>query len=200
MNLKKQASELMKQKIIQVSIDILGSEGYSSFTVGKLSKQAGISKGALYHHFENFEQLRLAVLQAMIDQLIYVDDVHRYRNLKHYFVETGEALFQVLDAQPIMMKALYAFTTQALFDSQIKLQLQQLIQHSLSDYERVIEHFEPTIKPSDRTLLILMLDAYFGGAAMHWYLLDQPKKCKQSWQIFCEGFLLLINAKRKGNK
>lgn len=66
-----------KAQIIEMSRDIIFSEGFANFTVRRVAAGVGVSEAAIYRHFANKEELMLALLGFLfgpwrqeIDELI----------------------------------------------------------------------------------------------------------------------------------
>ena len=187
-NKKTLASQKMRQKILRSTIEIIGSEGYVALTASRLSEQAGISKGALYHHFANLDDVRMSALTSLLTMFVAAepDDTASFGD---FLDASGERLFDRMKKQPVAMKALYAFIFQALVDDALKPQIKALMLQSLNDYTDVIEHYFPALSDNHRHQVVLMLDAYFGGAVFQWFLLDDEAACLASWRQF-SGMLL----------
>ena len=56
-------SEATRRKIIDAAIDMFGEFGYSGGGWGKIVKRTGMTKGALYHHFDAKEPLASAIIE-----------------------------------------------------------------------------------------------------------------------------------------
>jgi AcrR family transcriptional regulator len=50
-------SELTRRKILDAAIDVFGEVGYASAAWGTIIERTGMTKGALYHHFDSKESL-----------------------------------------------------------------------------------------------------------------------------------------------
>jgi len=57
-----------KTKLLESSLDLMLTKGYSSTTVDELCEAAGVSKGSFYHFFESKEQLGLALLEGYYER------------------------------------------------------------------------------------------------------------------------------------
>lgn len=188
-NKKALASQMMQDRILEVTIEILGTEGYAALTASKLSQRAGISKGALYHHFDNLGEVKLSALASLLDIFMQVEDPSLFAGLDEYLATTGDTLFAQMRQQPVAMKALYAFAFQAMVDESVKLQIRQLTEHSLDQYGQAIKHFCPTLSSRQLKQAVLVMDAYFAGTIIHWFLLEDPTACRAGWRMF-SGVLL----------
>jgi TetR/AcrR family transcriptional repressor of nem operon len=53
-----------RQKLIQTGSDLIRRQGYVATSVDQICEQAGMTKGAFFHHFKNKEELAHACLEA----------------------------------------------------------------------------------------------------------------------------------------
>jgi AcrR family transcriptional regulator len=51
------AAELTKQKIINAAVQRFAARGYQKTSIDEIAKEAGVTKGAVYHHFKDKKEL-----------------------------------------------------------------------------------------------------------------------------------------------
>jgi AcrR family transcriptional regulator len=56
-------SETTRQKILNAAIDLFSQVGYAAAGLGEIIERAGMTKGALYHHFDSKETLATAIIE-----------------------------------------------------------------------------------------------------------------------------------------
>jgi len=56
-------SEATRRKILEAAIDVFGEVGYAAAAWGTIIERTGMTKGALYHHFDSKESLASAVIE-----------------------------------------------------------------------------------------------------------------------------------------
>ena len=56
-------SETTRQKILDAATDVFGEVGYAAAGLGEIIERAGMTKGALYHHFDSKEALATAIIE-----------------------------------------------------------------------------------------------------------------------------------------
>ncbi|MGB8387102.1 TetR family transcriptional regulator [Mycobacterium sp.] len=56
-------SENTRQKILDAAIDLFSEVGYAAAGLGEIIERAGMTKGALYHHFDSKEALATAIIE-----------------------------------------------------------------------------------------------------------------------------------------
>ncbi|MBM3125626.1 MAG: TetR/AcrR family transcriptional regulator [Chloroflexi bacterium] len=61
-----QRSEETRAKIIDAAIKLFSAHGYNAASVDDICSQAGVSKGAFYHHFDSKQALFLALLDGWL--------------------------------------------------------------------------------------------------------------------------------------
>ena len=185
-NKKELASEQMRHKILATTIDIIGLEGYGEVTASNLSRKAKISKGALYHHFTNLDEIRYEALAFLIHQLIDTCSPSEYQSLKDFLRETGNRAFTNMDDYPVATKALFTYVVQAFVDTKLKDQLQSLINNALQQYRQAFSYFYPGINDEVLTGLVQIVDAYIGGATLQSYILNDTVLHQANWKRFSQ--------------
>jgi len=62
-------SEHTKGQIINAVLYLLASKGYGNTSISDISREAGLTKGALYHHFQNKEEIFYTTMGYLSDVL-----------------------------------------------------------------------------------------------------------------------------------
>lgn len=194
MNLKTRASEETRQNIVETAINILGTEGYPALTVGKLSQQAGISKGALYHHFESLEAVRLSALETLITRIVTIYDPSEFKCLADYLQRLGKDHFDDLEKNATAMKALFAFLAQGLFDPKAALQLREMVASSMKQCAEAFRHFNPELPEEKQEALMMIMDSYFIGISAQWFLNFDHAQCRSNRDALFEMIVQYVDS------
>lgn len=64
----KQEAENTYRELLDTALNIFSQKGYESTRLEDIAKEAGVTRGALYHHFGNKEQLYLAIVNQVSEQ------------------------------------------------------------------------------------------------------------------------------------
>src|ERR1700733_9081452 len=56
-------TEQMRLRLLNAAVELLSKKGYSEFRTGGVARMAGVSRGALTHHFTSKDQLVVAVVE-----------------------------------------------------------------------------------------------------------------------------------------
>lgn len=84
-------------KLIAATISCLHGRGYSQTTIGMVAQTAGVSRGALTHHYASKVELMVAVVEW-----VFEDDVRRYnramvsRSFREAFDDLIETMWSIL--------------------------------------------------------------------------------------------------------
>ena len=60
--MRQSRSEVTRRKIIDAAVELFNDGGYSSTGLGDIVERTGMTKGALYHHFNSKEALAVAII------------------------------------------------------------------------------------------------------------------------------------------
>src|SRR3954466_1209850 len=71
---KQDRSRATRQRLLETTIRCLASHGWEASTVGFIAAEAGISRGAVQHHFRTREALIIAALEHMFDERVALLD------------------------------------------------------------------------------------------------------------------------------
>jgi AcrR family transcriptional regulator len=63
-------SEVTRRKILDAAIDVFGEVGYAAAAWGSIIERTGMTKGALYHHFDSKESLASDIIDEGSDALV----------------------------------------------------------------------------------------------------------------------------------
>lgn len=63
-------SEATRRKILDAAINVFGEVGYAAAAWGTIIERTGMTKGALYHHFDSKESLASAIIEEGADTLL----------------------------------------------------------------------------------------------------------------------------------
>jgi AcrR family transcriptional regulator len=114
-----QRSEETRAKILEAAIKLFSTRGYNKASVDDICKEAGISKGAFYHHFKTKQALFLALLDGWLQ---FVDNAIESTNDKtvpETFMQMTEAFPYVFESAGDNLPMFLEFWLQASRDKKI---------------------------------------------------------------------------------
>lgn len=86
-----QRSEETRTRIMDAAVKLFSSHGYNSSSVDDICKEAGISKGAFYHHFESKQILFLALLDVWLQTIDTAIEASKDQTVPETFMLITEA-------------------------------------------------------------------------------------------------------------
>lgn len=88
-----------RRAVLEAAAAVFAERGYAAATIGEILHRAGVTKGALYFHFDSKAALARGVLQAQVS-----NDYHVPRELKlQEWVDAGMTLARRLPKEPMLL-------------------------------------------------------------------------------------------------
>lgn len=132
-------SEETRSKIIQSAIKLFSAQGFNAASVDDICKDAAISKGAFYHHFETKQALFLALLDGWLRTLDNAIEASKDKTVPETFIQMTEAFPLIVASASDGLPMILEFWLQASRDEKIW-------QASIAPYRRYHKHFTSLIK------------------------------------------------------
>ncbi len=176
MNSRQEQANKTKNKLIAAALSIIRQHGFQELSANRIAEVAGVSKGGIFHHFPQIEDLYLYILDSTIEQFNEDLDPYRYKNLGDYINFVSDYMMEFLDTNPERVIALYYFVSQSQHNIEYQKRLQIMMEDSLESWgEKISFFFQSPLTKTDRDFLIRILDIYFGGLSTH-YLIFKDKR------------------------
>ena len=134
-----QRSEETKAKILESSVKLFSSKGFNAASVDDICSEAGISKGAFYHHFESKQALFLALLDGWLKIIDNAIEASKDKTAPETFMQMTEAFPYIFATAGEGLPMFLEFWLQASRDKKIW-------EASVSPYRRYHKYFTSLIK------------------------------------------------------
>jgi AcrR family transcriptional regulator len=134
-----QRSEETRAKIIESAIKLFSTRGFNAASVDDICKEAGISKGAFYHHFKSKQELFLALLDSWLQTIDNAIEASKDKTVPETFMQMIEAFPYIFESAGEGLPIFLEFWLQASRDEKIW-------QASIAPYRRYHKHFTLLIK------------------------------------------------------
>ncbi len=125
-------------EIMNAAIGRFSNYGYVASSVDDICKDAGVSKGAFYHHFESKQALFLALLDGWLRTIDTAIEASRDRTVPETFLQMTEAYPYIFESAGQNLPMFLEFWLQASRDNKIW-------QASISPYRRYHKYFTSLI-------------------------------------------------------
>ena len=134
-----QRSEETRSKILASAIKLFSSRGFNAASVDDICMDAGISKGAFYHHFKSKQELFLALLDGWLQPSDNAIETSKDRTAPETFMQITEAFPYIFATANEGLPMFLEFWLQASRDEKIW-------QASIAPYRRYHKYFTTLIK------------------------------------------------------
>src|SRR5512146_899810 len=134
-----QRSEETRTKILDSAIKLFSTRGFSAASVDDICEEAGISKGAFYHHFESKQALFLALLDSWLQAIDGAIEASKDKTAPETFMQMTEAFPYLFETAGEGLPMFLEFWLQASRDKKIW-------EASVAPYRRYHKYFTLLIK------------------------------------------------------
>lgn len=98
--------DALKQTVLDIALKLFSQRGYFNTSIPDIRKAAGVSTGAIYHHFNNKEALAKSLYQSLLQQM---DEkiVEASESQKGFSAKSAaiiEQLFELTEQNPVSMQ------------------------------------------------------------------------------------------------
>lgn len=176
-------ADLTRSLIIKSAINIISADGLAALTAGRLIKEAGISKGGLYHHFRTMTDVEEDVLEQLSENiLIQVNGYTRPQNLEA-FVDLLEAqIFDLFASEAISSRALFGFVSVSSHRKEIKVQMRKLFADiSLSRFQ-LLQMLRPAVEPTKLQNIVQVIETFQMGLFCRFFTGEDMTSLKNYWK------------------
>ncbi len=112
-------SEETRGKIMDAAIRLFSNRGYKTASVDDICKEAGVSKGAFYHHFETKQALFLALLDGWLKTIDNAIEAAKDQPAPATFLAMAEAFPYIFESAGDNLPMFLEFWLQASRDEEI---------------------------------------------------------------------------------
>ena len=185
---------LTRAQILEAAVDIIAENGLSALTAANLIKHAGISKGGLYHHFKQMDDVTLAALEVMVDRFIDLLDDATDETL-HGFLSRVEAnLFEVQLPNRRLTRALYTFFEQVMFKPVYRNAIARMFATIRELRRRQIATARPDLTEQQVDNVLCLLDTFTLGLLMRHHIDEKNMMAteREHWAQFVAMLLQTV--------
>ena len=132
-------SEETRARIIESAIKLFSNRGYDTASVDDICAEAGMSKGAFYHHFESKQALFLALLDSWLQTIDNAIEASKDKTAPETFMQMTEAFPYIFETAGEGLPMFLEFWLQASRDKKVW-------EASIAPYRRYHKYFTSLIK------------------------------------------------------
>ena len=200
----KEVAAKTRQSVIDAALRLFGQRGYSGTTLRLIAAEAGCSRGPIYWHFANKEELFEAILaysQLPLENLIKeYQDSHEQDDPDAVAADFARRWLRLLLEDACFRDSFEIFLNKTEFTEEVSKTLQReraltasLIAtfSGLVERSRVLRDIHPA-QPA-QTVAFAMY-SYLMGVTQSWFLYPELANLENSLEYFVSDFLRLLRA------
>jgi AcrR family transcriptional regulator len=134
-----QRSEETRSRILEAAVKQFSINGFNKASVDNICEQAGVSKGAFYHHFQTKQDVFLALLDGWLQTFDQAIEASKDRPVPETFQMMTEYFPYIFQSASDNLPMFLEFLQQASRDEKVW-------QASIAPYRRYHKHFASLIK------------------------------------------------------
>ncbi len=177
----------IKQRILNCTLKIIGSEGVRGLSTSKIINCAGISKGGLYHHFKSLDEIIMETIGILIDEIMDLIDLDGYKSGRDMWENLGKVYFKQMHDQRELYLAFFSIMEVAYRDPNFMEKMYEKYADFLNLWLSALNKYYG-LDPSDpRTLSIFsVIDSNMSGFSMLGLADPEGKMFFSAWDIYVE--------------
>jgi TetR/AcrR family acrAB operon transcriptional repressor len=193
-----------RQSVIDAALRLFGQRGYSGTTLRLIAAEAGCSRGPIYWHFANKEELFEAILaysQLPLENLIKeYQDSHEQDDPEAVAADFARRWLRLLLEDAYFRDSFEIFLNKTEFTEEVSKTLQReraltasLIEtfSGLVERSRVLRDIHPA-QPAQTAAFAMY--SYLMGVTQSWFLYPELANLENSLEYFVSDFLRLLRA------
>ncbi|WP_122035567.1 TetR/AcrR family transcriptional regulator [Aliivibrio sp. EL58] len=184
-----------KQQTIKAAIELFAVQGYEKTSIAQICESANVSKGLVFHHFKNKEDLLKAVFVRMAEIISNVSEnanlLNEEASVKEKFITLLEHIF--LSMTNPEQKLFYQFDYQVKCQPSMRLILKDLLDER---YKLMMASFDGIlcdIPNANHFVDSHMLIAEIDGIALNYLFSDEDYPLLQIKERFIKKYQLLLD-------
>jgi AcrR family transcriptional regulator len=134
-----QRSEETRSRILEAAVKQFAVNGYGKASVDNICEQAGVSKGAFYHHFQTKQDVFLALLDGWLQIFDQAVEASKDQTVPETFQQMTDYFPYIFESASDNLPMFLEFLLQASRDDKVW-------QASIAPYRRYHKHFASLIK------------------------------------------------------
>ncbi len=104
--------EQTRQKIVMAALQAFAEKGYASTTVSHIAREAGISKGLIYHYFSSKEEVLKGIFDMMVQEGEAIISHWENKAPKEKLRQTIDESVQFIKQRPSFMRFMMSLALQ----------------------------------------------------------------------------------------
>lgn len=104
--------EQARQQIINAAFELFAQIGYQKTSIAAIAKEAGVSKGLIYHYFESKEDVLIGIFEMLTELGDQIIDAGAEKSPKEHLKDVLNQVFQFIEHQTGLAKLMIGLSLQ----------------------------------------------------------------------------------------
>jgi AcrR family transcriptional regulator len=185
-NIKKAPVQDTRIAIIEAAVRILGRSGPDGLSASSLTREVGISKATLFHHFRSIDEIPLLALEHLALQLqAFAPPEKAARG--NAIEALGEGTRALIEQHRDFLNAYFVFFSKALFDPALRKRLAECGGEARAVIRQLVAAtMASTASERDTDDIVNMVAIMLDGLALHLMLFDDQRPLMRAWSLFAK--------------
>lgn len=190
----------LKQRILDCTLRIIGSEGVRGLTTSKIIKCAGISKGGLYHHFKSLDEIILETTGILIEEIMNMVDLDGHESGKAMWQSMGKVYFKQMQEKRELYLAFFSIMEVAYREPNFMGKMYEKYADFLKLWLDALHKYYGLDPLAPKTMSIFaVIDSNMSGFSMMGLADPEGKMFFPAWDVYVEmldGYLTALGGKK----
>ena len=182
---QQQKTEETRSRLLQAAFELLKTAPFSALTASKITTAAGLSKGALFHHFSQIEDFYLYMLDSIIQTFDGAIQANSATSFEIFLQTSMEITFEMVENSPEVFTAIYSFLDLARFKPRYAQKVRAILEAEMEKWKNDLAlYFPPGFSQKRQEGILYLIDMYFSGLGTHYLVLKNKARYKAITQEF----------------
>jgi AcrR family transcriptional regulator len=183
-----------RERILFTALELIAEEGFRGFSLNRVIKRGGYSKGAVFHHFRNLDDLCLACYDLIRVFMLPRIDASSFTSLRDFLLAFGDQTLKATQTRHYFAMV-YFFAELAMTNpvfQKAQRELTEYYQASLVGELRKLAG--PTADEEMLRDLVAYMSIVLDGVAGHRLMFDDPERMQRVWPLVVESVISALVA------
>ena len=155
--------EQARQQIIDAAFELFAEIGYQKTSVSAIAKNAGVSKGLIYHYFDSKEDVLIGIFDMLTELGDQIIDAGADKSPKEHLKEVLDQVFLFIEQQTGLAKLMVSLSLQPDALATLKDHVAHGNRHQIEKSAQIFEDLEYEHPETEAFLLGATLDGILLG-------------------------------------
>tara|TARA_Y100001960_G_C14300844_1_gene646049 strand:- start:2 stop:607 length:606 start_codon:yes stop_codon:yes gene_type:complete len=194
--------EERKSQIMEAAMRVFTQKGYSSARMDDIVAESGLSKGAIYHHYEGKKDVFLALIDHWETQTFpdFYSRSDKSRTASDTLRDFANEVIKVFKSRHYVFRAEVEFWSLSNQDDEVRKKSQELYEKIINLFELVINkgiRNKEFVEVDSRVMAIYILSVFQG---INWFCIFNDKRIKAEKFIKSSVEMVVAGLTRNSNK